>query len=199
MSSRMMKPRTNRATRTMPTKRRPPMERICMLAKTITRMRRTNRAVEPETSGSPELCRGDDRLRGQDALDGLEAPPKLFNSIRCSVDEEDLEARLIVQVGVGGRADESEELVLPVEEPMGHHAHFMPIDDRDRPDDASTGLPMAVGEGFPDQSAQRLGPAPVTLRRHEPIEIRQEPPLQRHTDALDRHPCASAVGSRFSP
>src|SRR5437762_12917501 len=105
-------------------------------------------------SGSPQLRRGDDRLRGQDALDGLEPPPKLFNSIRRSVDEEDLEARLIVQVGVGGRTDESEELVLPVEEPMGHHAHFMPIDDRDRPDDASSRLPAALSEGVPDQSAK---------------------------------------------
>src|SRR5438046_9581564 len=110
-------------------------------------------------SGSPQLRRGDDRLRGQDALDGLEPPPKLFNSIRRSVDEEDLEARLIVQVGVGGRTDESEKLVLPVEEPVGHHAHFMPIDDHARPDDASTDLPTALADGSPAASDHPPAPA----------------------------------------
>src|SRR5713226_1358408 len=49
ISSRMMKPRTNRATKAMPkTKSGPPIERICRLAKMMTRIRTTRRAVDPD-------------------------------------------------------------------------------------------------------------------------------------------------------
>src|SRR5207302_115095 len=81
-----------------------------------------------------------DGLGREDAFQGLQPSRELRDPPGIAVHDEDLQTRLLVEVGVGRGPDEPEELVLAVEEPMRDHPDFVPVDDRDRPDDMAPAL-----------------------------------------------------------
>src|SRR6266550_3294071 len=126
-------------------------------------------------------------LGREDAFQGLQPSRELRDPPGIAVHNEDLQTRLLVEVGVGRGADEPEELVLTVEEPMRDHPDLVPVYDRDRPDDVAPGRKTTPSEGLSNQITQGLRATAVSFLRHEPIEVRQERSLQGNPDALDRH------------
>src|SRR6266581_1984526 len=126
----------------------------------------------------PDVRRRDHGLREQDPLRRLEAVREFLYASCVSFHDQDLEARLLVQVRVGRRADRPEEVVLPMKDPMGHHPDVVAIDERDRADDLSARFPALSDERAPDQLPQRLGAARESFGADEPIEVGEEPPLE---------------------
>lgn len=137
--------------------------------------------------GSPEVRDRDHGVRKQDAFHGPQAILELRDASRFALDDEDLEARLIAQMGVCGRTDRSEEVVLPMENPMGYHADVVPIYDCDRSNDLAPALTPSPHEGPADEFSESLGPAPETFVLDETIEILQKGALEGNSDSFHGH------------
>src|SRR6266571_978738 len=135
----------------------------------------------------PDVRRRDDGLREQDALRRLEAVREFLYASCVSFHDQDLEARLLVHVRVGRRPDRPEEIVLPVKDPMRHHSDVVAVDERDRADDLSARFPALPDERAPNELPQRLGPTRESFGADEPIEIVEEPRLERDADAVHGH------------
>jgi len=125
--------------------------------------------------------------REQDAFRRLEAVRELLHASCVSFYNQDLEARLVIQVCVGRRPDRPEEVVLSMQDAMGDHADVVPIDERDCANHLPARFPALAHEGPPDEFAQRLGAARESLGTDEPVEVLQQTALKRNTDSVDRH------------
>jgi hypothetical protein len=64
--------------------------------------------------------------------------------------------------------------MLAVEEPMGDHSDFVPVYDRDCPDDMAARRVSTPREGLPNEIPQGFGPATVAFLGDEPVEVQQQ-------------------------
>src|SRR6266487_4700751 len=135
----------------------------------------------------PDVRRRDHGLREQDALRRLEAVREFLYASCISFHDQDFEARLFIEVGVGRRPDRPEEVVLPVKDAMRHHSDVVAVDERDRADDLSARLSALPDERAPNELPQRLGATVESFGADEPVEVVEESPLERDADAVHGH------------
>src|SRR2546425_6045663 len=136
---------------------------------------------------STEVRARDDGLHEQDALPRPQPVGKVRAPPRLALDDEDLEARLLAQMHVGRRPNGPEEVVLPVEDPVGHDPHVMAVHEGDRADNFLPRLRVPLRNRSPDEAPKGLAPARVSQLGDESVEIREQWSLQRNTDSVHGH------------
>src|SRR2546428_6112613 len=136
---------------------------------------------------SREVGRGRDGLREQHAANRLEAVGEFLDLVWAPLHDDDLQTRFFAEVRVCARPDRAKERMLAVQDAVGDHSDVVSIEERDRPDRASTRLYLPTSEGRPDQVSQGLRTAPIPSVSHESVERFQEWTFERDADSGNRH------------
>jgi hypothetical protein len=108
-----------------------------------------------------------------DAPQGQQAVGDALEQVGAAAHDDDLEAQIMVDVHVQGRADLLAEVVLQVGQPLAQIAHVVVIDQGERPDGIhALGHPVATDLGA-RQVAKQLR-ARAAARTHHGVQIAQE-------------------------
>src|SRR2546427_2366694 len=90
-------------------------------------------------------------------------------------------------MGVRARSNRWKERMLAVEDPVGDHSDVVSIEERYRPDRASTGSDPPSRQGFSDEVSKCLGTAPVTSFANESVELFEQRPFEGNANSGNGH------------